>query len=371
MMSETAPLFKPFSCRGMTLPNRIVMAPMTRSRSPGGVPGDDVAAYYARRGSADVGLLVTEGTTVDRPGASNDPNVPNFHEADSLAGWARVVEAVHATPAKIAPQLWHVGMMRKPGSGPHPEAVSDSPSGLTHTGKQVLPEPSDSEIADMVMAYARGAAEARALGFDCIEIHGAHGYLIDEFFWGVMNQRSDRYGGSLIDRAQFAGEVIAECRKAVGEEMPLILRWSQWKQQDYAARLAETPAELEAFLKVFVDAGVDILHASQRRYWEAEFPEIDGEDGLNLAGWCKKLTGLPSITVGSVGLGSDFIGAFAGQDSKTRPIADVIERVDRGEFDLVAVGRALLQDPLWAQKVKEGRFDELADYDAASLSVLY
>ena len=153
--------------------------------------------------------------------------------------------------------------------------------------------------------------------------------------------------------------------------MPIILRWSQWKQQDFTARLAETPEDMEAFLKVFVDAGVDILHASQRRFWEAEFPEIDGENGLNLAGWCKKLTGLPSITVGSVGLSSDFIGAFAGQDSKTRPIADVIERLDRGEFDLVAVGRALLQDPLWAQKVKQGRMDDLADYDAKSLATLY
>lgn len=369
-MSDTAPLFKPLSIRGLTIENRIVMAPMTRSFSPGGIPGDDVRDYYARRAEADVGLIITEGTTVDRGGASNDPRVPNFHSAEALVGWDNVASAVHAKGGKIAPQLWHVGMMRKPGTGPDPDAISDSPSGKTHTGAQVQAEPTDSEVADMVTAYANAAGEAARLGFDAIEIHGAHGYLIDEFFWGVMNTRSDKYGGDLTARATFAGEVIAECRKKVGADIPIILRWSQWKQQDFAARLAETPQEMEAFLRVLVDAGVDVLHASQRRWWEPEFPEIDGEKGLNLAGWCKKLTGLPSVTVGSVGLSSDFVGAFTGENSKTRPIADVVERLDKGEFDMVAIGRALLQDPLWAQKVKEGRLDELENYDASSLRTL-
>ncbi len=223
----------------------------------------------------------------------------------------------------------------------------------------------------MVAAYAKAAGDAAKLGFDCVEIHGAHGYLIDEFFWGVMNTRSDKYGGNLVDRATFAGEVIAECRKQVGPQTPIILRWSQWKQQDFDARLAQTPQELEKFLQVFVDAGVDVLHASQRRWWEAEFAQEDGEQGLNLAGWCKKLTGLPSITVGSVGLSSDFIGSFQGEDSKTQPIALAVERLDKGEFDMIAVGRALLQDPHWAQKIKDGRHHELADYNAKALETLY
>jgi len=112
------------------------------------------------------------------------------------------------------------------------------------------------------------------------------------------------------------------------------------------------------------------LHASQRRYWEPEFPEVDGENGLNGAGWAKKLTGLPTITVGSVGLSGDFIKAFQGEGSGTRSLDDLEERLSRGEFDLVAVGRALLQDPAWARKVHEGRLDELNDYDAASLATL-
>lgn len=370
MTASTAALFEPFSCRGLTIANRIVMAPMTRSFSPGGVPGQDVADYYARRADS-VGLLITEGTVTDRKGASNDPNVPRFHGEDALAGWANVLSATHARGGRIAPQIWHQGMMRKAGTGHYPDAPTDSPSGVTHTGKQIMDPPTEEEVWDMVRAYARAAGDAARLGFDAVEIHGAHGYLIDEFFWGVMNLRTDRYGGALPQRATFAAEIVAECRKEVGPDIPVILRFSQWKQQDYTAKLAKTPAELEAFLAPIVAAGVDILHCSQRRVWEAEFPEVDGEAGLNCAGWTKKLTGLPTITVGSVGLSSDFAGAFRGEGSARSSLDDVIRRLEAGEYDLVAVGRALLQDPDWAAKVRDGRSDELLDYDPKALATLW
>ena len=360
-------LFTPFSVRGLTLQNRIVMAPMTRAFSPDGVQGENVAAYYKRRAESDIGLILTEGTVIDRAGAADNPNYPKFYGEAPLAGWKAVSDAVADTSGKIAPQLWHVGMVRKAGTGHNPDAQSDSPSGITHTGKSVLPAPSDEEVADMVNSYARSAKSAKDLGFDAIEIHGAHGYLIDQFFWDVMNKREDKYGGGLTERATFAADIIRECRKAVGENMPIILRFSQWKQQDYAARLADTPQKLESFLKVFVDAGVDVLHCSQRRFWESEFEDSP----LNLAGWAKKLTGLPTITVGSVGLDGDFFEAFQGKGAETASLDKLYERMDKGEFDLVAVGRALLQDPHWATKVKEGRLDELKAYDAKALGTLY
>jgi len=341
---------------------------MTRERSPGGVPGDDVAAYYARRAAADVGLIITEGTTIDRPGASNDANIPNFHTDAALKGWGKVAKDVHEAGGKIAPQLWHVGMVRKPGTGPNPDAASDGPSGMTHTGKQVLPEPALSDVEDMISAYARAAGNAAKLGFDCVEIHGAHGYLVDQFLWEGMNIRSDKFGGTLEKRARFAGDIIREIRQAIGPDMPIILRWSQWKQQNYDAKLADTPQKLEALLSVFADAGVDIFHCSTRRFWE---PEFDGSD-LNLAGWAKKITGLPTITVGSVGLATDFIATLVKQvNSAQQDLDGLMERLDKGEFDLVAVGRALLQDPQWASKVKDGRLNELSDYDPAARSVYY
>ena len=360
-------LFKPLTIRGLTIPNRIVMAPMTRGFSPNGVPGENVAAYYKRRAESDVGLIVTEGTVIDREGSSNEPNYPKFYGEKPLAGWKAVVDAVAQAGGKIAPQLWHVGMVRKAGTGHNPEAISDSPSGITHTGKSVTPAPSDEEVADMVNSYARSAAHAKDLGFNAIEIHGAHGYLIDQFFWDVMNKREDKYGGGLNERATFAADIISECRKAVGEEIPIILRFSQWKQQDYAARLADTPQKLESFLKVFVDAGVDVLHCSQRRFWEAEFDQSH----LNLAGWAKKLTGLPTITVGSVGLNGDFFEAFQGKGAEAASLDELFERMEKDEFDMVAVGRALLQDPHWVTKVKEGRFEEFKNYDAKAISTLY
>lgn len=370
-MSEFAALFTPFTLKNTTFSSRIAMAPMTRSFSPGGIPGENVADYYARRAEADVGLLVTEGTTVSRGGASFDPNIPNIHTENAIAGWKNVVDRVHAVSGKIAPQIWHVGMARKPGTGPDPDAQSDSPSGITYKGKSVYDAPTLDDVDAMIEAFVDAIEVAEKTGFDCAEIHGAHGYLVDEFFWSAMNVRDDKYGGSIASRAQFAAEIVSRARKRVSPDFPIILRMSQWKQFDYEARLFTTPQEFEEFLKVMVDAGVDCVHCSQRRYWEPEFPEIDGENGLNCAGWAKKLSGLPTITVGSVGLASEFTGAFRGQGSKTRPLSDVVERLEREEFDMVAVGRALLQDPYWAQKVKEGRLAELKDYSADALKTLF
>ena len=247
-MTDVAPLFRPFRIRGLTLKNRIVMAPMTRARSPGAFPNDDNVGYYARRAAGDVGLILSEGTLTRRKGAGNDANIPLFWGERPLAGWKRVIDAVHAAGGKMGPQLWHQGMSRKPGTGHFPDAPSDGPSGITLQGEKVADEPSEAEVLDMAQAYADAAADAKRLGFDCVELHGAHGYLIDEFFWERTNRRTDRFGGSIEKRAEFAAEVIRRCRLAVGE-LPIIIRISQWKSADYAAKVASTPQELERWVK--------------------------------------------------------------------------------------------------------------------------
>jgi 2,4-dienoyl-CoA reductase-like NADH-dependent reductase (Old Yellow Enzyme family) len=366
MSSTVASLFKPFTSKNLELGNRIVMAPMTREFSPDGIPNAEVAGYYRRRAEGGTGLIVTEGTTVNDPVATMGANVPRIHGDKALAGWKNVIEEVHAGGGKIMPQLWHVGMARNPKTAPFPELPSAGPSGLVGPGKQVAEPMTVKHIEAVIEAFATAAADSQRIGFDGIEIHGAHGYLVDQFFWEGTNQRTDAWGGSMENRGRFGEEIIKAIRAATGPDFPIVLRYSQWKQQDYTARLAESPDLLEQFLTPLADAGVDIFHCSTRRYWE---PEFEGTD-LNLAGWTKKITGKPTITVGSVGLDGDFFGAFAGQDAPTRSVDDLVERLDKGEFDLVGVGRALLQDPEWANKIRDSRLDEVKQYDGKALGTL-
>jgi 2,4-dienoyl-CoA reductase-like NADH-dependent reductase (Old Yellow Enzyme family) len=363
--SDTDILFRPISLNGLELKNRIVMAPMTRRFSPSGIPGTNVADYYRRRAEGGTGLIITEGTTINRPAASNDADIPNFYAPESLAGWANVVSEVHKAGGRIAPQLWHQGLARPAGTGPSPEAPSEGPT-VSAEGSRAM---TDSDIADTIDAFAKSAAAAQKIGFDAVELHGAHGYLIDEFLWSGLNTRTDPYGGDAVSRTRFAKEIVQAVRAALGPDFPLIFRFSQWKAQDYTARLAETPQELEAILSPLVAAGVDVFHASTRRFWQ---PEFDGSD-LNLAGWTRKITGIPTITVGSVSLGGeDFFGQLRG-DSTGAPVSgldDLIHRMQSDEFDMVAVGRAMIGNPDWANLVQAGQTDQLRPFEKTMLSSL-
>jgi 2,4-dienoyl-CoA reductase-like NADH-dependent reductase (Old Yellow Enzyme family) len=362
-------LFTPFKLRSLELKNRFVMAPMTRSFSRDGVPGPDVAAYYRRRAENEVGLIISEGTVIDRPSSSNDPDVPHFHGEAALAGWKRVIDEVHAAGGKMGPQLWHMGVMppMKMRDDWTPPVPFEGPSDRVNAGKTNGRAMSESDIADTIAAFGRAAKAAQDLGFDMIELHGAHRYLIDQFFWEVTNTRADQYGGATIgERTRFAAEVIREVRRQIGAEMVLQIRLSQWKPTAYDNKLARTPQELEAWLTPLIEAGVDMLHCSQRRFWE---PEFEGSD-LNFAGWAKKITGVPTITVGSVGLSGEFTAAFRGDGSTPTPLDELVRRFDRGDFDLVAVGRALLMDPEWVVKVRDDRTDDMLGFSKDALTVL-
>ena len=334
--SLLGPLTSPATVAGRHLRNRLVMAPMTRLRSPGGVPTPEVAAYYRRRAENGIGLIVTEGVLVGHPSASHETTVPRMTAGPAEAGWRRVTAQVHAAGGRIAAQLWHLGSERRP--------VDGYPAWTPATM-------STSDIDMIVAAFAEAARVAMRAGFDAVEIHAAHGYLLDEFLWPVTNRRTDRYGGSPARRAAFPAGVISAVRAQLPADTPLIVRFSQFKERDYHARIASSPDELAAILTPLVSAGADVLHASQRRFWE---PAFDGSP-LNLAGWAKRLTGLPTITVGSVGLTRGF------------PLSESMDRLvsglTGGEYDLVALGRALLGNPAWARLADEGRLGEIRDYD--------
>lgn len=368
-------LFSPARINGLELPNRVVMAPMTRYMAPGGVPTADKASYYGRRAAGGTGLIISEGTWIPHPAASIRANIPCFYGEEALRGWARVIEAVHAAGGHMFPQLWHAGMSRSGMTDPHhPEAAPIGPSGLSfEEGRtdpiQTRPPMTQSEIDDVVHAFGEAAHSAKLLGFDGIEIHAAHGYLVDQFLWHVTNRREDSYGGATIgDRTRFAAEVVAECRRRTDPAFPIAFRFSQWKTVDYAARLVEAPHELEQMLVPLVEAGVDVFHCSTRRHWEAAF---DGSD-RTLAGWTRKLSGKPSIAVGSVGLSKafDVPGLERREDTANTSLDRISRMLAEGECDFVAVGRALIANPDWADKIRAGDAAGLADYSLDLLNTL-
>jgi 2,4-dienoyl-CoA reductase-like NADH-dependent reductase (Old Yellow Enzyme family) len=384
-MIETArgALFSPLRIRGLTVANRFVMSPMNRSAAPGGVPSEELAQYFRRRVDGEIGLIVTGGIGVDHPAAIGAPpgrpcDVPELH-GPALAGWQRIVDLVHAGGGKIVPQLWHMGPLRLAGTGYHPDVPSSRPSGIwgppgrSHLDAATIarfaeptPELTDAEIIEIIEAYARSARNAAALGFDGIAIHASNNNLPDAFLWEETNRRTDRWGGDRRARSEFSAELVRAIRREAGEALPIFFRFSQWKFQDLDARLARTPAELEEILGPLADAGVDVFDASQFRFDDREFAGSE----LSLAGWAKKLTGRLSMTVGAVGLST---GLYTRDGGETKPEAvdnldEVARRFTAGEFDLVAVGRALLGDPAWTRKAREGiPFDA---YDPAALRAL-
>ncbi|CAG0997214.1 MAG: NADH:flavin oxidoreductase [Rhizobiaceae bacterium] len=363
--ATAAALFRPVRLGPLELANRIAMAPMSRYLCPDGVPHEGVADYYRRRAENGVGLIITEGTYIGHPTAASYEGVPFFVGDAALDGWAKVREAVHGAGGRIFPQLWHTGSFRQSWMGPVKGVAGVGPSENTNAFTS-HPEPTremtEADIAAVIDAYARAAADAQRLGFDGVEIHAAHGYLIDEFFWERTNRRSDRYGGNRRQRTRFAAEIIEEIRRRVGPDFPVSLRFSQWKQQDYAAKLADTPAELAELLEPLVDAGVTVLHASARRFWEPAFP---AESDLTIAGWAKKIGGLPVIMVGGAGLDRPGLREAlpASLELLEKPLA-------RGEFDVLAVGRALLADPEWALKAKAGALGACRPYSRDLLAAL-
>ena len=363
-------LLSPFRCRQFTLRNRVVMAPMTREQAPAGIPTDEMSAYYRRRAAGGTAMIITEGTPPDAAGTFG-ANVPRFFGAAALAVWGRIATAVHADGAAILAQLWHVGAFEPSLVGMEdslePRVERLSPSGLAGPGRPLGRAMTQADIDSTIQAFGEAASAARRLGFEGVEIHGAHGYLPDQFLWSGSNQRSDRYGGDLARRLRFAVELVSECRRRLGDGI-LSFRLSQWKQLDFAARIAETPAELALIVEALSAAGVDLFHCSTRRYFE---PAFSGDD-LGFAGWVRKLSGRPTIAVGSITLGNDFKSAQGKLQAAPDPaqIEDIERRLDAGEFDLIAIGRGLLANPDWVRLVEAGRAADLRPFCKSHLESL-
>jgi 2,4-dienoyl-CoA reductase-like NADH-dependent reductase (Old Yellow Enzyme family)/thioredoxin reductase len=334
-------LFSPIKIKSLNLVNRAVMPPMgTNLGNPDGTVSEANLAYIKRRARGGAGLIITEITSV-HPSGSAIPNELGAYDDRFIPGLKKISDAVHAAGSKVALQLHHAGReslyLLQQGKAVAPSAIRSLVFGLTP--REITCE----EIHEIITAF--GAASARALeaGFDAVEVHGAHGYLLTQFLSALSNKRDDEYGGSLSNRSRFMIEVLQEVRKTVGEDFPISLRLSV----EECIKDGYTFEDIQPILPNLVKAGADILHASLGTHGSPggiTSAPFEYQPGFNVwrAKKLKEVVGLPVIAV----------GRFTDPSLANEVIA-------RGEADLVAFGRQYLADPDFLIKAREGRPEDI------------
>lgn len=330
-------LFTPFTLGDLTLPNRILMAPLTRGRtSPDRVPNDLMVEYYRQRATA--GLLISEATIISDQ-AAGWVNSPGIYKPEHVRGWQRVTDAVHVEGGRIVVQLWHMGRSSHPDFQPG-GALPVAPSALpirgdeihTPSGKKPYPTPralETSEIPGIVEDYAQATRLAQEAGFDGVEIHGANGYLIDQFLRDGTNQRTDRYGGSVENRARFLLEVTEAVVRAwrperVGMRLSPTGAFGDMSDSNPAAIFGHAVEQLNRF-------GLAFLHVTE------PLP------GHPLATDAPRVAPL---------LRRIFKGPFIINGGYNAPLA--ARAIDEGETDLVAFGVPFLANPDLVERFHTG-----------------
>jgi 2,4-dienoyl-CoA reductase-like NADH-dependent reductase (Old Yellow Enzyme family) len=365
---DLSAMFTPLKVNGVEIPNRFVMPGMQRGWCVNGAPSQRLADYYRERAEGGVGLVITEALAVDHPSATRSPYYGRLTSQTALE-WRRCVHAAKAAGASFFMQLWHEGAIRHSGGdGPYAEYPTLSPSGLIQPGNPNGRAATLGELRDIRAAFVRSAKLAQEIGADGVEIHAAHGYLLDQFLWAGTNLRTDGYGGErMSDRVRFPAEVVSAVREATGPDFAISLRFSQWKEIDFSARVARDPEELKIMVEALREAGVDMFHASTRRFFTPEWPGSD----RGLAAWVKSLTDAAVCAVGSVGLSTDIMQSTEGEmdtaSNLEASLRELSRRFNRCDFDLIAVGRSNISDPQWVTKVREGRLDEVRGFNRADL----
>jgi 2,4-dienoyl-CoA reductase-like NADH-dependent reductase (Old Yellow Enzyme family) len=369
---DFTPLFQPITIRNLTLKNRFVMPGMQRGWCEAGHPPTRLAEYYASRAKGGVQLVLSESTAVDHPSATRTWKYGRLAN-DTVGGWARCAEAVHKAGGHFFMQLWHEGALRaEGGDDDYARFPTLSPSGLMGPNSPAGQAATAADLESMRDAFVRSARLAKQAGADGLEVHACHGYLLDQFLWSDINLRDDGYGGSdIAARVRFPAEIVRAIRDEVGPGFVISFRFSQWKLTSYTARIAQTPDELGFMLSTLRDAGVDMFHASTRRFWIPEWPGSD----LGLAGWTKRLSRVPVIAVGSVGLNVDLTETMAGVEASAGAeqapvganLAELLRRFNAGEFDMVAVGRSNIADADWVAKLRDGHLSAIRTFSIADL----
>lgn len=352
-------LFSKFNNPKLFLKNRIVMNPVPTGFVLNGSIKSEVVKFYELR-AKEVGLIIIGAININHKTATNNVDIPNMTDIEM---WKRVTKAIHKENSKVIAEIWHSGSSRAFARNNLSQDVS-TPSGVIKNrivGKGL----SVSEIEEIIKKFAETAKRVKEANFDGVDIHAAHGSLIHDFLTPETNFRNDEYGFG--NRTYFAEKIIEECRKAVGEEFPILIRLSNFKSYDVSAKLANSIGELEKIVIPLSMAGVDIFDCSEINYMDQS---INGRYG-NLAYWIKKITKKPTITMG--GLGSSgilykdipkMISVVTTHPNmsyldlqKEKPHIMYTEKLVQdfynGNFDLVAFGRPLLINENWVSEMKE------------------
>jgi 2,4-dienoyl-CoA reductase-like NADH-dependent reductase (Old Yellow Enzyme family)/thioredoxin reductase len=334
-------LFSPIIINGMKLKNRAVMPPMaTGYGNADSTVSDRLVSYQAQRAQGGTGLIITEVCAVV-PRGKGFPNELGVWGDEFIPGLARIPEALHRYGAKVALQLHHAGRETfEAAAGAMPEAPSAIPSVILGQPCEAM---SLERIAEVIDAFAQAAGRARQAGFDAVEIHGAHGYLLNQFLSPFSNKREDRYGGSDENRMRFILEIITAVRRVVGRDFPVWIRVS-------ADELVRGGYDLSFMLKFapkLVEAGIDAIHCSVGVYSTPgglSIASMDTDPGFNLfrARALKEVVNVPIIGVGRI---------------NNPELAD--QAIVRGDADLVSFGRQHLTDPDFMNKAREGKLDDI------------
>lgn len=332
--------FEPGRIGSLVIPNRLVVSAMSSHLgNPDGTPNEEVTCYLEAKARGGWGLIFTEDLGVTKD-AGSDPVVGSLWSDDQVPAWTETVRRVHAAGGLMGAQIYHAGRQR---SFKAYDTWPVGPSAIKEPTEPYVPrELTVDEIHELVKAFGECAARAKRCGFDCVEIHGAHGYLINQFMSPFSNKRTDEYGGTLGNRMRFALEVVAEVRKAVGEDYPIIFRFNTC---DYAEGGIELP-EATVMAKMLEEAGVDALHCTQGMFVSKQtiIPPgfIPVMNYVNNAATIKASVNIPIIAVGRY---NDIY------------MSEALLR--DGKADFVVMARASLADPELPNKAKAGKVDEI------------
>jgi len=338
-----AGLFAPLRVgRALRLPNRLAVAPMTRvSATADGRATKQMADYYAAFAAGGFGLVITEGIYTDKAYAQGYFFQPGLADDAQRDAWRAVVQRVHARGGRIVAQLMHAGALSQ--GNPH-RNTTKGPSAVLPKGQQMtfyrgegpyrMPEAmSDEDLAAAVDGYAQAARRAQEAGFDGVEIHGANGYLLDQFLTAHTNLREDGYGGSLNNRLRLTAEVVQAVRRSTAEHFAVGLRCSQGKVNDFTHKWEGGEADAARIFRTLGALPIDYLHTTEFEAWRPAF----GEQGPSLAALARKHVPVPVLANGSL-----------------HDAAQARGLLERGEADFVSLGRGALTHPDWPERLRAG-----------------